>query len=130
MLDQKVTEVRREVPAKAKVLGPEQVEKWILPKAFCDCLPQDIRRPKRSFAEETASSRALRPIGESHVSKEKFEAGRHSQERLTLRSGEEFYYCRISKQRLSRPLYSFLVAKSDYSQPNFCSDKQKRPLQK
>lgn len=39
----KVSEFRREVPAKAKVLGPQHVEKWVLPKAFCDSLPQDIR---------------------------------------------------------------------------------------
>jgi asparagine synthase (glutamine-hydrolysing) len=119
-LDLKVTEFCHKLPLEWKVYGQEQVEKWILRKAFSHRLPEHILwRVKRPFGQGTGSSQVMRSIAENHVSPAEFEACRCTEEGLTLHSPQELYYYRIFKEKFPHPALSYLVAKWDPYKPDF-----------
>ena len=113
-LDQAVTNFCLKIPAKWKVYGQEQVEKWILRKAFSGRLPEHIVwRVKCPFAAGAGSSAIMGSLAEKLVSSSNFLAHRQTEEGLRLNSAEELYYYRIFKGSFPQPAVAHLVARWD-----------------
>ncbi|TET16078.1 MAG: asparagine synthase [Dehalococcoidia bacterium] len=121
-LDRAVTDFCLKIPAKWKVYGPEQVEKWILRRAFSGRLPEHIVwRIKRPFAAGAGSSAIMGPLAEKLVSGSDFMGHRQTEEGLRLNSAEELYYYRIFKGSFPQPTLSRLVARWDPAKGEFRS---------
>ncbi|MFQ5925632.1 MAG: asparagine synthase-related protein [Dehalococcoidia bacterium] len=119
-LDRAVTDFCRKIPAKWKVYGPEQVEKWILRRAFSGRLPEHIVwRVKRPFAAGAGSSAIMGPLAERLVSSSDFMGHRQTEEGLRLNSAEELHYYRIFKGSFPQPTLSRLVARWDPAKGSF-----------
>jgi len=119
-LDRAVTDFCLKIPAKWKVYGQEQVEKWILRKAFSGRLPEHIVwRVKSPFATGAGSSAIMGPLAEKQVSGSDFMANRRTEEGLRLYSAEELYYYRIFKESFPQPAVTHLVARWDPAKGDF-----------
>ncbi len=121
-LNRAVIDFCRRIPARWKVYGPEQVEKWILRQAFSNRLPQHIVwRIKRPFATGAGSSAIMGSLAEKQVSSPDFMAHRQTEEGLKLSSAEELYYYRIFKDSFPQPALAHLVARWDPMKGDFRS---------
>lgn len=121
-LDRALTDFCLKIPAKWKVYGPEQVEKWILRRAFSGRLPEHIVwRIKRPFAAGAGSSAIMGSMAEKLVSGSDFTAHRQTEEGLRLNSAEELYYYRIFKDSFPQPAIAYLVARWDPVKADFRS---------
>ena len=121
-LDRAVTDFCLKIPAKWKVYGREQVEKWILRRAFSGRLPEDIVwRAKRPFAAGAGSSGIMGSLVEKQVSSSDFIAHQQTEEGLRLNSLEELYYYRIFKDSFPQPAIALLVARWDPTKGDFSS---------
>jgi len=121
-LDRAVTDFCLKIPAKWKVYGREQVEKWILRRAFSGRLPEDIVwRSKRPFAAGAGSSAIMSSLVEKQVSSSNFIAHQQTEEGLRLNSAEELYYYRIFKDSFPQPAVAYLVARWDPMKGDFRS---------
>jgi asparagine synthase (glutamine-hydrolysing) len=121
-LDRAVTDFCLKIPAEWKVYGPEQVEKWILRKAFAGRLPDNIVwRIKQPFASGAGSSAIMGSVVEKQVSSSDFIAHQKTEEGLRLNSPEELYYYRIFKGSFPQPAVAHLVARWDPAKGDFRS---------
>lgn len=121
-LDRAVTDFCLKIPAKWKVYGREQTEKWILRRAFSGRLPEDVVwRTKRPFAAGAGSSAMMGSLVEKQVSSSDFVAHQQTEEGLRLNSLEELYYYRIFKDSFPQPAIAFLVARWDPMKGDFRS---------
>ncbi len=113
-LDRAVTDFCLKIPARWKVYGQEQVEKWILRKAFSGRLPENIVwRTKIPFGSGAGSSAIMGTLTEKQVSGSDFMAHQQTEEGLMLNSAEELYYYRIFKDCFPKPAIARLVARWD-----------------
>jgi len=121
-LDRAVTDFCLKIPARWKIYGQEQVEKWILRRAFSGRLPDNIVwRVKRPFAAGAGSSAIMGPLAEKTVSSSDFMSHRQTDEGLRLNSAEELYYYRLFKERFPQPAVAHLVARWDPGKGDFRS---------
>lgn len=121
-LDRAVTDFCLKIPARWKVYGQEQVEKWILRRAFSGRLPEHIVwRTKRPFAAGAGSSAIMGPLTEKLTSSSEFMSHRQTEEGLRLNSVEELYYYQIFKDRFPQPAVAYLVARWDPAKGDFRS---------
>jgi asparagine synthase (glutamine-hydrolysing) len=101
-LDRRFVEFSLTVPIDLKLYGAEQVEKWVLRKAFEDLLPAEVVwRPKEKFAEGAGSAHVFARRAEQEISDEHYAAEARRAEEETghkLRSKEELYYYRIFRR--------------------------------
>jgi len=87
------------IPARWKIRGRQEMEKWPLRQAFADVLPQEvIWRSKSKFWEGSGSGEALARFAETAISDEEFNAERDIGDGHQLRSKEELMYYRVFKQ--------------------------------
>ena len=121
-LDGVVIDFCRQIPARWKVYGTEQVEKWILRQAFSGRLPEHIVwRVKSPFGTGAGSSAIMGPLAEKQVSASDFRAHQQTEEGLKLNSAEELYYYRIFKTAFPQPALARLVARWDPRKVDFRS---------
>jgi len=119
-LDRAVTDFCLKIPAKWKVYGQEQVEKWILREAFSGRLPEHIVwRVKCPFAAGAGSSAIMGSLAEKQVSGSDFMANQRTEEGFRLYSAEELYYYRIFKESFPQPAVTRLVARWDPAKGDF-----------
>jgi len=82
-----------------KIHGDDQVEKWILRKAFEDQLPNEVVwRPKQQFARGCGSDEMLGEHSEKAVSDSELEARRAQYPSVAIRSKEEMLYFDIFRE--------------------------------
>ncbi|UCD58488.1 MAG: asparagine synthase [Candidatus Hydrogenedentota bacterium] len=82
-----------------KLYGEEQTEKWILRKAFEDCLPKEVVwRPKKQFARGSGSDDLLTRYAENEISDKVFEAEKRKYSGVDLRWKEEWLYFNMFKE--------------------------------
>lgn len=121
-LDRAVTDFCLKIPARWKIYGQEQIEKWILRRAFAGRLPEHIVwRIKSPFGTGAGSSAIMGPLAEKLVSSSDFMAHQRTEEGLRLNSAEELYYYRIFKDKFPQPAIAYLVARWDPAKPAFRS---------
>ncbi len=119
-LDRAVTDFCLKIPAKWKVYGQEQVEKWILREAFSGRLPEHIVwRVKCPFAAGAGSSAIMGSLAEKQVSGLDFMANQRTEEGFRLYSAEELYYYRIFKESFPQLAVTRLVARWDPAKGDF-----------
>lgn len=88
-----------QIPPQFKLYGDEQVEKWILRKAFSDLLPEEVVwRTKQQFASGAGSADLLAEYAEQQISDSDFHSERQPFHHLTLQSKEELLYYRIFRE--------------------------------
>ncbi|MBN8635679.1 MAG: hypothetical protein J0M07_10195 [Anaerolineae bacterium] len=101
-LDRRFVEFSFTVPLELKLYGAEQVEKWVLRKAFEDLLPSEVVwRPKEKFAEGAGSAHVFARLAEQDISDEQFaQEIAHAREETgrLIRSKEELYYYRVFRR--------------------------------
>jgi asparagine synthase (glutamine-hydrolysing) len=86
------------VPAKWKINGPQDVEKWPLRKGLSDKLPDSvIWREKVKFWQGAGADQAMEDIAENKISDSEFESERVVKPNSLIKSKEELYYYRIFK---------------------------------
>jgi asparagine synthase (glutamine-hydrolysing) len=97
--DAEVVELAFTIHPKWKIYGNEQVEKWILRKAFEDLLPREVVwRPKKQFARGSGSDDLLTRYAETEVSDETFATEKARYPEVDLRWKEEMLYFNIFKE--------------------------------
>lgn len=95
-MDREVVEFAFAIPVSWKIYGDQQIEKWILRKAFENDLPEDIVwRRKAKFYEGSNTGDAIKESIEEKISDKEFAREREIDEDFVLRSKEELYYFRI-----------------------------------
>jgi asparagine synthase (glutamine-hydrolysing) len=87
------------IPARWKIRGHQEMEKWPLRQGLADILPDEvIWRSKSKFWEGSGSGETLTNFAETAISDEEFNAERDLGDGDQLRSKEELMYYRIFKQ--------------------------------
>jgi len=120
-LDRAVTDFCRRIPSQWKIHGPDQVEKWLLRKAFSNRLPEHIVwRTKLPFAAGAGSSQVRCSLTDKETAHLEFGEPSFSEDGLNLSSAEELHYYRIFKQNFPQPTLARLVARWDPMKGNFC----------
>jgi asparagine synthase (glutamine-hydrolysing) len=107
-LDPEVIEYALAIPARWKIRGPQEMEKWPLRQGLADTLPGEvIWRGKSKFWEGSGSGETLTSSAETSVTDEEFESERYLGNGDQLNSKEELVYYRIFKQHFgdSVPLH-------------------------
>jgi len=95
-LDPQVVRYALAIPARWKIRGPQEMEKWPLRRGLADLLPDEvIWRGKSKFWEGTGSGETLTNFAEQSVSDAEFNAKRDLGNGDQLRSKEELKYYRI-----------------------------------
>ena len=85
---------------KMKQEGDSKIEKWIFRKAFEKDLPESVVwRLKQEFSQGSGSADVLPAYFENVISNEEFDAERRNYP--VVRSKEELYYFRISKEHFN-----------------------------
>lgn len=101
-LDRRFVEFSFTVPLELKLYGAEQVEKWVLRKAFEDLLPSEVVwRPKEKFAEGAGSAHVFARLAEQDISDEQYAqeiAYAREETGHVIRSKEELYYYRVFRR--------------------------------
>ena len=94
-LDLEFVEYAASISPQVKLHGRDQIEKWILRKAFTDYLPEDILwREKERFASGCGSQDLIKQKVEDEISDKEF-ARKKNLIDPPLRTKEELYYYRI-----------------------------------
>lgn len=87
------------IPARWKIRGHQEMEKWPLRQGLVDTLPDEvIWREKSKFWEGSGSGETLTNFAETAISDEEFNAERDLGDGDQLRSKAELMYYRIFKQ--------------------------------
>jgi asparagine synthase (glutamine-hydrolysing) len=95
-LDSNVVRYALAVPSRWKIRGSKEVEKWPLRQALADRLPSEIIwRGKVKFWQGAGAANMLAEHAETVITDSEFQAARHLQDGLHLKSKEELYYYRI-----------------------------------
>lgn len=96
ILDPEVVRYALAIPARWKIRGPEEVEKWPLRKAVADELPDEvIWREKVKFWQGTDAKNLLSVCAEREISDSEFQAERDLRYSFMIRSKEELLYYRV-----------------------------------
>ena len=86
-------------PMDWKIYGPEQIEKWILRKAFEQDLPEEVVwRRKAQFSHGTNCNTIMEELSNDHITDEEFENAKKQNEDVMLRTKEEYLYYSIFKE--------------------------------
>lgn len=97
-LDPDVIQYALAIPARWKIRGPQEMEKWPLRQGLADTLPGEvIWRGKSKFWEGSGSGETLTSFAKSNVTDEEFESERYIGNGDQLNSKEELLYYRIFK---------------------------------
>jgi asparagine synthase (glutamine-hydrolysing) len=98
-LDPEVVRYALAIPARWKIRGPQEMEKWPLRQGLADTLPNEvIWRGKSKFWEGSGSGKSLTKYADEAISKEAFLAERDLGSHGQLQSKEELLYYRIFRQ--------------------------------
>ncbi len=98
--DSAVVNLAMSIHPKLKLYGDEQIEKWILRKAFEDYLPEEVVwRPKKQFARGSGSDDLLTRHAESEISDSDFDNGKRRYPDIEFRWKEEWWYFTIFRER-------------------------------
>jgi asparagine synthase (glutamine-hydrolysing) len=97
--DTAVVELSMSIHPRLKLYGEEQIEKWILRKAFAQYLPREVVfRPKKQFARGSGSDDLLTQYADNEISDEEFEREKEQYPDVPLRWKEELMYFRLFRQ--------------------------------
>jgi len=103
-LDQQVVYHALSVDPSLKIYGEDQIEKWILRKAFeADLPPEVVWRPKKQFARGSGSDDLLTKYADNHISDTLYEKERGRNPEATIRCKEELMYYQIFKKHFNHP---------------------------
>lgn len=117
-LDRAVVALCRRIPTQWKIYGPDQIEKWILRRAFSDRLPEHIVwRIKQPFGTGAGSSKLMSAIAVGPSESFRGEIG--ADKNVKLASAEEQRYYQIFKQSFPQPSLARLVARWDPAKADF-----------
>jgi len=98
-LDPDVVRYALAIPARWKIRGPQEMEKWPLRESLVDALPDEvIWRGKSKFWEGSGSGETLTNFAEQEISDEVFAAERDLGKEGQLHSKEELMYYRIFRE--------------------------------
>lgn len=98
-MDRGLTDFAFRLPIDFKIHGQEQVEKWILRRAFERDLPEQIVwREKAKFYQGAGSAHLIKGLAEELIFDQEFEQEKTLEGGFTLRSKEELYYYRIFRR--------------------------------
>ena len=98
-LDPDVVRYALAIPARWKIRGPQEMEKWPLRESLVDALPDEvIWRGKSKFWEGSGSGETLTNFAEQEISDEVFDAERDLGNEGQLHSKEELMYYRIFRE--------------------------------
>jgi len=98
-LDPDVVRYALAIPARWKIRGPQEMEKWPLRQGLSDTLPDEvIWRGKSKFWEGSGSGERLTNFAEQEISDEMFDAERDLGKEGQLHSKEELMYYRIFRE--------------------------------
>ena len=98
-LDPEVVQYALAIPARWKIRGPQEMEKWPLRQGLAETLPEEvIWRGKSKFWEGSGSGETLSSLAKTTVTNEEFENERYLGNGDQLNSKEELLYYRIFKQ--------------------------------
>lgn len=98
-LDPDVVRYALAIPARWKIRGPQEMEKWPLRQGLADALPDEvIWRGKSKFWEGSGSGETLTNFADQEISDEEFAAERDLGSEGQLHSKEELMYYRIFKE--------------------------------
>ena len=98
-LDPEVVRYALAVPARWKIRGPQEMEKWPLRRGLADTLPDEIIwRGKSKFWEGSGSGETLTNFAEQEITDEVFATERDLGSNGQLHSKEELMYYRIFKE--------------------------------
>jgi asparagine synthase (glutamine-hydrolysing) len=97
-LDPDVVQYALAIPARWKIRGPQEMEKWPLRQGLAETLPEEvIWRGKSKFWEGSGSGETLSSLAKNKITDEEFENERHLGNGDLLNSKEELSYYRIFK---------------------------------
>lgn len=98
-LDPEVIQYALAIPARWKIRGPQEMEKWPLRQGLADTLPDEvIWRGKSKFWEGSGSGETLTSFAETTVTDEELENERYLGDGNQINSKEELLYYRMFKQ--------------------------------
>ena len=101
-LDRRFVEFSFSVPLEQKLYGDDQIEKWVLRKAFEDMLPPEIVwRAKEKFSVGAGSAHVFAHLADQTIDDAQFKIEIHEvceETGHTIRSKEELYYYRIFRR--------------------------------
>jgi asparagine synthase (glutamine-hydrolysing) len=119
-LDLKVMDFCRKIPLSYKIHDPDNVGKWILRRAFENCLPEHILfQTKRFFAQGSGVAQVMKGIAKMHVDESDLESHNSVDAPPHLSSAEELYYYRLYKKTFTDPVFEELVYRWVPSRPDF-----------
>jgi asparagine synthase (glutamine-hydrolysing) len=119
-LDFKVMDFCRKIPLSYKIHDPDNVGKWILRRAFENCLPDHILfQTKRFFAQGSGVAQVMRGIAKTQVAESDLESHNDTEAPPHLASIEELYYYQLYKKTFPNPVFGELVNRWVPSRPDF-----------
>lgn len=114
-LDPDVVRYALAIPARWKIRGPQEMEKWPLRQSLADSLPEDvIWREKSKFWEGSGSGERLRDYAEEKISDEDFALERDLGHEGQLNSKEELLYYRIFKGQFGNSIPLIEVGRTQH----------------
>ena len=97
-MDLQILDFAAATPLDWKIYGPQQVEKWILRRAFEDELPEKVVwRRKAQFSHGTNCNTIMDDISDARITDEEFEIAKKQNDDVLLRTKEEYLYYSIFK---------------------------------
>ena len=114
-LDPDVVRYALAIPARWKIRGPQEMEKWPLRQSLADALPDEvIWRGKSKFWEGSGSGVRLSDFAEGEISDEMFTSERDLGTEGQLNSKEELLYYRIFKDHFGDSIPLSEVGRTQY----------------
>jgi asparagine synthase (glutamine-hydrolysing) len=114
-LDPNVVRYALAIPARWKIRGPQEMEKWPLRQSLSHALPGEvIWRGKSKFWEGSGSGETLSVFAEGVISDEEFAAARDLGIDGQINSKEELLYYRIFKERFGDSIPLSEVGRTKY----------------
>jgi asparagine synthase (glutamine-hydrolysing) len=114
-LDPDVIQYALAIPARWKIRGPQEMEKWPLRQGLVDTLPGEvIWRGKSKFWEGSGSGETLTSFAETTVTNEEFENERYLGNGDQLNSKEELLYFRIFKNHFGDSIPSHEIGRTQH----------------
>ena len=114
-MDGEILELAAVTPLDWKIHGPEQVEKWILRRAFLDDLPEEIVwRRKAQFSHGTNCDTIMDELSANRIKEAEFEKAKKENSHILLRTKEEYLYYSIFKEHF--PQYGAIKSVLQWSE--------------
>jgi asparagine synthase (glutamine-hydrolysing) len=114
-LDPDVVRYALAIPARWKIRGPQEMEKWPLRQSLADALPDEvIWRGKSKFWEGSGSGESLSVFAEGEISDKEFASERDLGIEGQLNSKEELVYYRIFKEHFGDSIPLSEVGRTQY----------------